>query len=101
MMTAKSCCFIHAQDKNIDINNKTAKKKRLEFSRCFGRTSRPSSGDLMTACPSKISGKLQSLFSLLFHYLEINTFSMSFLNFNFEIAGQKLEGIQRHFHIQV
>ena len=53
----------------------------------------------MTACPSKIYGKLKSLFSLLFRYLEIKKFSMSFLNFNFEIAGQKLEGVQKHFQI--
>ena len=53
----------------------------------------------MTACPSKILGKLKSLFSLLFRFLEINTFSKSFLNFNFEIAGQKLEGVQKHFQI--
>ena len=53
----------------------------------------------MTACPSKISGKLKSLFSLLFRFLEINTFSKSSLNFNFEIAGQKLEGVQKHSQI--
>ena len=35
MTTAKSCCF--TQDKNIDINNETAKsQKRLEVSRYFG-----------------------------------------------------------------
>ena len=36
MTTAKSCYF--TQDKNIDINKKTAKGKRLEFSRYFGQT---------------------------------------------------------------
>ena len=51
------------------------------------------------ACPFKMSGKLKSLFSLLFCCLGLSTFRVSFLNFNFEIAGQKLEGVQKHSQI--
>ena len=39
MTTAKSCCFI--QDKNIDINNKTAKRKVTGVLPIF-RTDKPS-----------------------------------------------------------
>ena len=86
MTTAKSCCFI--QDKNMDKNNETAKGKatwifpdKPSFFRGFSEESE------------------SRLFSLLFCYLGINTFSLSFLNFNFEIAGQKLEGVQKHSQI--
>ena len=41
MTRAKSSCSI--QDKNIDINKKQQRQKRLEVSRYFGRTSRLSS----------------------------------------------------------
>ena len=43
--TAKSCCFI--QDKNIDISNKTTKRKATWGFPIFLRTNHPSSGDLM------------------------------------------------------
>ena len=46
MTTAKSCCFI--QDKNIDISDKTTKRKATWGFPIFLRTSHPSSGDLMT-----------------------------------------------------
>ena len=29
----------------------------------------------------------------------INTFGLTFLNFNFKIAGQKLKSIEKHFQI--
>ena len=90
MTTAKSCCFI--QDKNIEINNKTAKRKATWIFPIF-----------WTDKPSFFRGFSEEsesrLFSLVFCYLGINTSSLCFLNFNFEIAGQKLEGIQKHFQL--
>ena len=91
MATAKSGCFI--QDKNIDINNKTAKRKATWIFPIF-----------QTDKPSFFRGFREESesqpFSLVFCYLGIlNTFSLSFLNFNFEIAGQKLEGIQKSSQI--
>ena len=87
MATAKSGCFI--QDKNIDIITKQQREKLLEFSRYFRRTIRPSSGDLE-------NNRKVNLSLWCFVYLGIlNTFSLSFLNFNFVIAGQNLEGIQK------
>ena len=112
MTTAKSCCFI--QDRNIDINNKTAKRKatgifpifwtnKPSFSRGFNEESEnrlpdSSLNPLKKNCLS-VENISQNIFSLLFCYLVINMFSLSFLNFNFKIAGQKVEGIQKHSQI--